>query len=158
MLTGYLIRILFISILNISLLRSLMGQTNQERSFTVNTYQYVDTTITQYNKVMCESFEVNIKKDKINIGDDYDLDIIETELHPTRKGMIRYRVKDYPKNEDYSICFVVVAYDEQGDSFIQVGSCDKNGDMRENSGILFYYTEIIPWYDVWRFGRNHKIE
>lgn len=144
---------LFVSV---SIFANVKAQSKQTISFYVNAYKNLDSVVNFYNNHLeriCDGFTVTISTSEITLGDEFHLKIISQNYH-TEKDFTFYRVEDSaPRSE---ICAVVLGHNSNGENYLEIFDCDKDGNLISRSGILFQYWDYVSNYELWRVMRKEK--
>lgn len=128
-------------------------QAQQTRNFHVNAYRTIDSEKRTKLEKLCQGFDVVISLNRINIGDQFDLTITDSNYN-TEEAYTLFTIED-PANA-YKIEFAIVGTDSSGDNFIQLHEADEEGNPIYEGGMVFMYADIIPDYDFWRYMRNNE--
>jgi hypothetical protein len=119
---------------------------SQTKKFFVNAAQFA------YSKEpLCEGFEVAIYSNKIELGDDFELEVTN-KVHLKEENVTRYIVIDPAKSN--KICAINHGTFENGDNFVECFPCNDRGQPSEKRSAIFFYWDYVPYYSLWRYGRN----
>jgi hypothetical protein len=125
------------------------GQLLQPKKFTVNAYTFFGSFSTEL-KPMCESFEISVSRQFINIGESFDLKV-ESSNYDAESKSTTFLVKD-PKNQ---IGAVMLGISRRGSNYLQINFLDDKGDVSKN-GIIFQYWDYVDDFVLWKLNRDSK--
>ena len=100
-----------------------------------------------------EPFEIVIKTNSINIGDYFDLKIINREYRKNSKWNITELTVEDPSSE-YKICKILLATNDKDNYMIATNSCELKDDGEPEMIMSFINSKHIAWYELWRNYRN----
>ena len=127
-------------------------EAQQTKKFHVNAYRLVANSDEEANlELLCQGFDVVISSNKINIGDEFDLAVVDND-YISEKALTIYTVEDPAK--DLKVRFAIVGIDSDGNSFIQLHESDSEDKLVYEGGMFFAFKDIVPNYDLWRYMRN----
>ncbi len=125
--------------------------------------EYVPTKTFYINMVKSESdekftnvvepFEIEVKTNSVNIGDNFDLKITNREYRKNGKWNITELTVDDPATK-YKICKILLAIDNKDNFMIATNSCELNNNGKPVMIMSFINSKEIAWYELWRSYRN----
>lgn len=125
----------------------------QKKDFYVNSYRRIEPGKRTKLERLCQGFDVVISSNRINVGDQFDLVVIDSNYIPEDSHTL-FKVKD-PSNA-FKIGVAIVGIDSGGDNFIQLHEVDDDGNLIYEGGMVFMHLNSVADYDLWRYLRNNE--